>query len=87
MWFDLITFAVPQNLGTLEGTRIVALRAIGYSSLLGMTYAVALRLAQLFWSAVGLLIHLLILRQDAHQQPARISKLEDPLAGHLVGPQ
>jgi uncharacterized protein (TIRG00374 family) len=78
MWFDLLTFAVPQNLGTLEGTRIVALRAIGYSSLLGMTYGVALRLAQLFWSVLGLMVHLLILKQAAHQQPARRSSL--PLA-------
>jgi hypothetical protein len=54
MWFDLLTFAVPMNTGTLEGTRIVALRAIGYSSLMGMTYGVALRLAQLFWSVFGL---------------------------------
>jgi uncharacterized protein (TIRG00374 family) len=75
MWFDLLTFAVPQNLGTLEGTRIVALRAIGYSSLLGMTYGVALRLAQLFWSVLGLVVHGLILRQAARQQPARMSSL------------
>jgi uncharacterized protein (TIRG00374 family) len=75
MWFDLVTFAVPQNLGTLEGTRILALRAIGYSSLLGMTYGVALRLAQLFWSILGLMIQVLILRQSAHQQPARLSTL------------
>jgi uncharacterized protein (TIRG00374 family) len=75
MWFDLLTFAVPQNLGTLEGTRIVALRAIGYSPLLGMTYAVALRLAQLFWSVLGLSVHALLLRQAARQQPARRSNL------------
>jgi conserved hypothetical protein len=54
MWFDLLTFAMPFGLGTLEGTRIIALRAVGYNALLGMTYGVALRLAQLFWSAIGL---------------------------------
>jgi hypothetical protein len=54
MWFDLITFAMPFGLGTLEATRIVALRAVGYNALLGMTYGIAMRLAQLFWSAVGL---------------------------------
>ena len=57
MWFDLLTFAVPMNTGTLEGTRIVALGAIGYSPLMGMTYGVALRLAQLFWSIIGLLVY------------------------------
>jgi uncharacterized protein (TIRG00374 family) len=73
MWFDLLTFAVPQNLGTLEGTRILALRAIGYSSLLGMTYGVALRLAQLFWSVLGLMVHALILRQVAGKSPRSVS--------------
>jgi len=54
MWFDLLTFAMPLGLGTLEGSRIIALRAVGYNALLGMTYGVALRLAQLFWAATGL---------------------------------
>jgi uncharacterized protein (TIRG00374 family) len=54
MWFDLVTFAMPFGLGTLEGTRVIALRAVGYNALLGITYGVALRLAQLFWAAAGL---------------------------------
>ena len=29
MWFDMLTFAVPLNLGTLEGSRVVAFKAIG----------------------------------------------------------
>jgi len=72
MWFDLLTFAVPMNLGTLEGTRIVALRAIGYSSLMGMTYGVALRLAQLVWSVYGLVVYGFLVRQAAGQ-PSGIS--------------
>ena len=35
MWFDLLTFAVPLNLGALEGSRIVVFRAIGYTALAG----------------------------------------------------
>jgi hypothetical protein len=54
LWFDLLTFAVPLNLGTLEGTRIISLKALGYDALLGMTYGVAIRLAQLFWAGFGL---------------------------------
>lgn len=54
MWFDLATFIVPLNLGTLEGSRIMALKAVGFDALLGMTYGVTLRLGQLFWSAFGL---------------------------------
>jgi hypothetical protein len=54
MWFDLLTFAVPQNFGTLEGTRVVVLQAFGYTTLMGVTYGFALRLAQIFWSCFGL---------------------------------
>jgi len=60
MWFDLLTFAVPLNLGTLEGTRIIAFKAIGYSALTGMTYGIALRVAQLFWAGFGLVTHALL---------------------------
>ena len=57
MWFDLLTFAVPQNLGSLEGTRILILKAFGYTSVMGMTYGFAMRLAMIFWSCVGLAIY------------------------------
>jgi len=57
MWFDLLTFAVPLNLGTLEGTRILGLQALGYTTLMGMTYGLAIRFAQVFWSCVGLLAY------------------------------
>jgi uncharacterized protein (TIRG00374 family) len=70
MWFDLLTFAVPMNAGTLEGTRIVALRTIGFGPLMGMTYGVALRFAQLFWSIVGLLLYIGLARQGARQLAA-----------------
>jgi len=54
LWFDLFTFAIPLNLGTLEGSRIVALKAVGASALVGMTYGLAIRIALLFWAAFGL---------------------------------
>jgi hypothetical protein len=60
MWFDLLTFAVPMNLGTLEGTRVVALQAVGYTAVMGMTYGLAIRLAQIFWSGFGLLAQMLM---------------------------
>ena len=67
MWFDLLTFAMPLGLGTLEGSRIVALRAVGYNALLGMTYGVALRLAQLFWAMAGLANYALLLSRKGAQ--------------------
>jgi len=63
MWFDLLTFAMPLGLGTLEGTRIIALKAVGYNALLGMTYGMALRLAQLFWAGAALINYALLAHQ------------------------
>lgn len=63
MWFDLLTFTVPMNIGSLEGSRIVVLKAMGYDSLLGMTYGMTIRLAQLFWSAFGLVSYALVAAQ------------------------
>ncbi len=56
-WFDLVTFAIPFNIGVLEATRVLALTALGFHSALGLTYGVALRLEQIFWAGVGLLIY------------------------------
>lgn len=55
LWSDLLTFAVPLNLGALEGSRIVALKAIGYGAASGMALGVAMRIAQVFWALFGLL--------------------------------
>lgn len=57
MWFDLLTFAVPMNLGSLEGSRILLLKLFGYGPALGMAYGLAIRLAQIIWSSVGLAIY------------------------------
>lgn len=57
MWFDLLTFAVPMNVGSLEGSRIVAFKALGYTSLAALTYSVAFRSTQIFWSCVGLIFY------------------------------
>lgn len=54
MWFDLLTFVVPLNLGTLEGSRIVAFKAIGFGAVMGMTYGIALCLSQLARACFGL---------------------------------
>ncbi len=65
LWFDLLTFAVPFNLGTLEGSRIVAFKAIGHQALQGMTYGMTLRLALVFWAAFGLVNYALLAAQPA----------------------
>jgi uncharacterized protein (TIRG00374 family) len=55
LWFDLMTFAIPLNLGTLEGSRILVFKALGCPALLGMTYGLAVRLGQVFWACFGLI--------------------------------
>jgi glycosyltransferase 2 family protein len=69
MWFDLLTFAVPLNMGTLEGSRIVAFKAVGMGALTGMTYGVALRLAQLSVVSFGLVNYLMLVK-SAPAKPA-----------------
>jgi uncharacterized membrane protein YbhN (UPF0104 family) len=69
LWFDLVTFAVPLNLGTLEGGRILALKAIGSSALHGMTYGVIVRTAQTFWVAFGLASYGWSIRQGDARMP------------------
>ncbi len=62
MWFDLLTFAVPLNMGTLEGSRVVAFKAAGMGVLAGMTYGLALRLAQLSVATFGLVSYAFFVR-------------------------
>ena len=57
MWFDLLTFAIPLNMGSLEGSRMIVFKAIGYPALPGMAYGLAIRISQIFWSIVGLTIY------------------------------
>ncbi len=78
LWFDLMTFAIPLNLGTLEGSRIVIFKALGCSALLGMAFGVAIRLAQIFWACFGLVSYSLFAArkpQAEPQQPATSPRL------------
>src|SRR5262245_25109600 len=78
MWFDLLTFAMPIGLGTLEGSRIIALKAVGYIALLGMTYGVALRLAQLFWAAAGLVNYAFLASSNSPKRAEMSPEREKP---------
>jgi uncharacterized protein (TIRG00374 family) len=69
LWFDLLTFAVPFNLGTLEGGRVVAFTALGYPAVEGMTYGMTLRLALLFLAGFGLINYVLLAARPALAGP------------------
>jgi hypothetical protein len=81
MWFDLLTFAVPMNMGSLEGTRIVVFKAIGRNAAAGITYGLAIRLAQIAWSMLGLALYgWLMAKENKPNKPREIPPT--PLASH-----
>lgn len=67
-WFDLLTFAIPLGIGIQEGTRVLAFKAMGFNLVLGLTYGVTLRLEQLFWAGVGLVIYATLLTESRKQK-------------------
>ncbi len=60
LWFDLLTFMIPLNLGALEGSRLLIFKALGCQALLGMAFGVAVRIAQVFWACFGLASYALL---------------------------
>jgi glycosyltransferase 2 family protein len=60
-WCDLLSFPIPMGIGVQEATRVLAFNAIGYGSLMGLTYGVTLRIEQLFWSGFGLLCYVTLI--------------------------
>ncbi|MFZ2447128.1 MAG: flippase-like domain-containing protein [Syntrophobacteraceae bacterium] len=63
-WFDLLSFAVPMSIGVQEATRVLAFNAIGYGSLMGLTYGVTLRIEQIFWAGFGLLCYATLMSES-----------------------
>jgi hypothetical protein len=67
-WLDLMSFAVPFNIGVLEATRVAVFRVLGFQSALGLTFGVSLRIEQMFWAGVGLLIYLGLLSEQRRKE-------------------
>jgi len=68
-WFDLLTFAMPSDIGVQEGTRVIAFKALGFDLITGMTYGVVLRLQQIFWAVFGLLNYALLVAEGKPKRP------------------
>jgi uncharacterized protein (TIRG00374 family) len=64
-WFDFLTFAIPLGVGVQEATRVVALKALGFNSVMGLAYGVTLRLEQIFWAGCGLLFYATLLSEKS----------------------
>lgn len=67
-WFDFLTFAVPLGIGIQEASRIVALKALGFDSVMGLAYGVTLRLEQVFWAGCGLLSYASLLSERSKHE-------------------
>jgi Lysylphosphatidylglycerol synthase TM region len=62
-WLDLLSFPIPMSLGVLEGSRVIVFKLLGFQSAVGLSYGVALRLEQIFWAGVGLLVYWTLLAE------------------------
>jgi glycosyltransferase 2 family protein len=69
-WFDFLTFAIPLGIGIQEATRVVALKALGFDSVMGLAYGVTLRLEQVFWAGCGLLAYTTLLSEKSKSKLA-----------------
>ncbi len=82
LWCDLLTFAIPLNLGGLEGSRILALKAIGNNAAAGMGFGVSLRITYIFWACFGLINSALFSVRKARQRgstsPGTLPAQSDP---------
>ncbi|HKK01569.1 MAG TPA: lysylphosphatidylglycerol synthase domain-containing protein [Desulfuromonadales bacterium] len=75
-WFDLIAFAVPFDLGVQEGTRILVFRIFGFSLALGLTYGIYLRIQQITWAGIGMLIYWGMLSGKRKQENLPASEMD-----------
>jgi uncharacterized protein (TIRG00374 family) len=89
MWFDLLTFAIPMNIGALEGSRVLSLKLFGFSPALGLAYGVALRSAQILWAAVGLVFYSVLTMRKSGQAAKHLTvpPEEDPANHQQSAPQ
>ena len=73
-WFSLLSFALPVDLGVMEATRVISFVVFGLQSSLGLTYGITLRLEQVFWAGIGLLIYAILavqIRKKAISDPGQ----------------
>ena len=72
-WMDMLTFAIPLDIGINEGIRVLVFKAMQFGAAQGLTFGIALRLDQIFWGALGLLIYAVYLpriRQSIRSNPS-----------------
>ena len=68
-WFDVVSFAVPVDIGVQEATRVLAFKLVGLPTALGLTYGITRRLQQLFWAGIGLALYGLLVSNRFQPSP------------------
>jgi uncharacterized membrane protein YbhN (UPF0104 family) len=82
---DQLFFLVPARLGTLEGTRVLVLSAVGIPQAVGLAFGLIARLESLFWNGIGLLIYILCTRRTFLTQSVRPLSTSSPTLPPSVG--
>jgi len=77
-WFNLVTFALPTDIGVQETARVLIFTVLGFHSAIGLTYSVTLRFEQLFWAGAGLATYaVLLIRMRAKEGPSAKEEMVD----------
>ncbi len=86
-WFNLLSFAVPIDLGVMEATRVLTFMIFGLPSSLGLAYGISLRLEQLFWAGTGLFMYAVLLSRlhERHAAHAAVTAEQDAVRAARVG--
>ncbi|MBI3270757.1 MAG: flippase-like domain-containing protein [Planctomycetes bacterium] len=67
-WCDMAGFMIPAGLGIQEGSRMIIFKALHLTSAVGFAFSLALRIEQVFWTAVGFGLYAIEYRELARAQ-------------------
>jgi hypothetical protein len=67
-WFDMVMFAVPAGIGTKELGRVLVFQALHFPAAAGAAFAIILRMEELFWTLVGLLLYVSMVPRDKRRK-------------------
>jgi uncharacterized protein (TIRG00374 family) len=67
-WADMVFFFVPAGLGTKEFARVLIFEGLNWPAATGAAFALVLRIEELFWTAVGLLMYVFMIPKDIREK-------------------
>ena len=69
-WSDMVFFFVPAGIGTKEFARVLIFDALNFAPATGASFALILRIEELFWAGVGLLLYVLMVPKHERRRGA-----------------